>query len=150
MKGAVPVFLARFGLQGLGDWHDGAVVLVGLAAVCGHIWPLYLNFKGGKAVATAFGVILAICPLAAIVLTALYGVVFQVWRISSVASLAAAWAMPVAVGLFSNLKAYLLLSAVLSGLILWRHQENVIRLCRREEPELEPGDLHIEGHEPAR
>ncbi len=99
MKGAVPVFLARFGLQGLGGWHEPAVAAVGLAAVCGHIWPLYLGFKGGKAVATSFGVILVICPLAAMALAALYGLVFRVWRISSVASLAAAWATPAAVGL---------------------------------------------------
>ncbi len=71
MKGAVPVFLARFGLQGLGGWHEAAVAAVGLAAVCGHIWPLYLGFKGGKAVATSFGVMLVICPLAAAALLAL-------------------------------------------------------------------------------
>ena len=139
MKGAVPVFLARFGLQGLNGWHEAAVASVGLAAVCGHIWPLYLGFKGGKAVATSFGVILVICPLAALVLTGLYGLVFWQWRISSVASLAAAWATPAAVGLLSAGKINLLLSAVLSGLILWRHQENIIRLCREEEPELAAG-----------
>jgi acyl phosphate:glycerol-3-phosphate acyltransferase len=139
MKGSVPVFLARFGLQGLGGWYEPAVAAIGLAAVCGHSWPLYLGFKGGKAVATSFGVLLVICPLAALALAGLYGLVFRVWRISSVASLAAAWAMPPAVGLFSNAKTYLLLSAVLSGLIVWRHQENIVRLCREEEPELAAG-----------
>jgi glycerol-3-phosphate acyltransferase PlsY len=139
MKGAIPVFLARFGLQSLGGWHETAVASVGLAAVCGHIWPLYLGFKGGKAVATSFGVMLVICPLAAAALTGLYGLAFRVWRISSVASLAVAWAMPAAVGLLSNVKPYLLLSAVLSGLILWRHQENIVRLCRDEEPALAAG-----------
>ena len=136
MKGAVPVFLARFGLQGLNSMHEAAVAAVGLAAVCGHVWPLYLGFKGGKAVATSFGVMLVISPLAALALLGLYGLVFRVWRISSVASLAAAWATPVAVGLLSASKVNLLLSAFLSGLILWRHQENIIRLCREEEPEL--------------
>jgi acyl phosphate:glycerol-3-phosphate acyltransferase len=139
MKGAAPVFLARFGLQGLGAWHEAAVAAVALAAVCGHIWPLYLGFKGGKAVATSFGVILVICPLAAMALTGFYGLIFRVWRISSVASLAAAWATPAAVGLLSDAKVYLLLSAVLSGLILLRHQENIVRLCREEEPELASG-----------
>jgi glycerol-3-phosphate acyltransferase PlsY len=117
------------------------VAAVGLAAVCGHIWPLYLGFKGGKAVATSFGVILVICPLAAVALTALYGLVFLIWRISSVASLTAAWATPPAVGLLSDVKLYLLLSTVLSGLILWRHQENIVRLCRDEEPELAAGKM---------
>jgi glycerol-3-phosphate acyltransferase PlsY len=139
MKGAVPVFLARSGLQGLGGWHEAAVAAVGLAAVCGHIWPIYLGFKGGKAVATSFGVLLVICPLAAGALLGLYGVIFWKWRISSVASLSAAWMTPAAVGLLSGSKIYLLLSAVLSGLILWRHQENIVRLCREEEPELAVG-----------
>jgi acyl phosphate:glycerol-3-phosphate acyltransferase len=139
MKGSIPVFLARFGLQGLGGWHESAVAAVGLAAVCGHIWPLYLGFKGGKAVATSFGVILVICPLVALALTGLYGLIFRVWRISSVASLTAAWAMPPAVGLLSESKTYLFLSAILSGLIVWRHQENIVRLCREEEPELAAG-----------
>lgn len=148
LKGALPVFLARFGLQDLGGWHEAAVAAVGLAAVCGHIWPLYLRFKGGKAVATSFGVMLVICPLATMVLTALYGVVFQIWRISSIASLAAAWALPAVVGLVSSAKMYLFLSAVLSGLILWRHQDNIIRLCRREEQELAAGDLSPNVQEP--
>jgi acyl phosphate:glycerol-3-phosphate acyltransferase len=139
MKGAIPVFLTRFGLQGLDGWHEPAVAAVGLAAVCGHIWPIYLGFKGGKAVATSFGVILVICPFAAIVLTLLYGLVFRLCRISSVASLAAAWATPPIVGLLSDAKTYLFLSAILSGLILWRHQYNIIRLCRDEEPELAVG-----------
>jgi glycerol-3-phosphate acyltransferase PlsY len=148
MKGAAPVFLARFGLQGLGAWHEAAVAAVGLAAVCGHIWPLYLGFKGGKAVATSFGVILVICPLAAMGLAAFYGLIFRVWRISSVASLAVAWATPAAVGILSDAKVYLLLSAVLSGLILWRHQANIVRLCREEEPELASGDWRATASEP--
>ena len=147
MKGAAPVFLARFGLIGLGDWHEAAVATVGLAAVAGHIWPIYLGFRGGKAVATSFGVVLVISPLAAAVLAALYGLVFQRWRISSVASLTAAWALPPVVGLFVGSKVYLLLAAVLSALVLWRHQENIIRLCREQEPELMAGER--DNQEPA-
>ena len=136
LKGALPVFLARFGLTSLNGWHEAAVAAVGLAAVLGHIWPLYLRFRGGKAVATSFGVVLVISPLAAGFLAGLYALVFQRWRISAVASLTTAWALPPVVGLVSTSKIYLLLSAVLSALVLWRHQENIIRLCRAEEPEL--------------
>lgn len=141
MKGAVPVFLARFGLQNMGGWHQAAVAVVGLAAVCGHVWPLYLGFKGGKAVATSFGVILVVSPLAASALLGLYALVFWGWQISSVASLVVAWATPAAVGLLNGSKIYLLLSIILSGLILWRHQENIMRLCREEEPELTAGQI---------
>ena len=89
--------------------------------------------------ATSFGVVLVLSPPAALVLTVLYALIFSCWRISSVASLAAAWATPAVVGLMTSAKAYLLLSALLSGLILWRHRDNIIRLCRAEEPELAPG-----------
>jgi len=81
-----------------------------------------------------------LCPPAAASLAAFYGLVFRVWGISSVASLATAWMMPAMVGLMSEVKIYLLASAVLSGLILWRHQDNVIRLCRGEEPALAEGE----------
>jgi glycerol-3-phosphate acyltransferase PlsY len=139
MKGAVPVFLARFGPTGLGAWHEGAVAAVGLAAVVGHIWPIYLGFKGGKAVATSFGVVLVVAPLAAAVLAGLYALIFRRWRISAVASLATAWALPPVIGLLSPVKVYLLLGAILSALVLWRHQDNIIRLCREQEPELTAG-----------
>jgi glycerol-3-phosphate acyltransferase PlsY len=139
LKGAVPVFLARFGLSGLAGWHEAAVAAVGLAAVIGHIWPVYLGFRGGKAVATSFGVVLVLSPLTAAVLAGLYVLILQRWRISAVASLATAWALPPLMGLLSSAKIYLALSAVLSALILWRHQDNIIRLCRDQELELRSG-----------
>ncbi len=72
LKGALPVFLALSWLAPLGAWHDAAVAVVGLAAVLGHIWPVFLLFQGGKAVATAFGVVAVLCPLSYIlVLTAM-------------------------------------------------------------------------------
>ena len=57
LKGALPVLLASFWLSPLGAWREGAVAVVGGAAVLGHVFPLYLKFKGGKGVATAFGVV---------------------------------------------------------------------------------------------
>jgi len=138
LKGAVPVFLARFGLTDLGGWHEAAVAGVGLAAVAGHIWPLYLGFRGGKAVATSFGVVLVISPPTAVALAGLYALILQRWHISAVASLATAWALPPLVGLLVASKTYLGLSAVLSALILWRHRENIIRLCRDQELALGP------------
>lgn len=139
MKGAVPVFLARTSAPGWGSWHEAAVAGVALAAVAGHIWPLYLGFKGGKAVATSAGVLLAISPLATLLLIGLYGLLFWRWRTSSLASVLTAWAAPLAVGLLGSSKTYLLLSGILSGLILWRHVENIHRWAKGEEPELIAG-----------
>lgn len=135
-KGALPVLLARFWLIPPGPWHDAAVALVGAAAVLGHVFSLYLGFKGGKGVATAFGVVLALCPLAGLGLVFIYLLAIYQTRIFSLSALIAAWLSPVAVGLFSNSKAYLLLAGALSGLILVCHRENLRRFFRGEEPRI--------------
>jgi glycerol-3-phosphate acyltransferase PlsY len=109
---------------------------VGLAAVLGHIWPVFLKFQGGKAVATAFGVVAVLCPWAAVNLVLVYLVTLYQVRIFSVGALLCAWLLPLAVGLFCDSKAYLFLAGVLSGLILVRHRENLLRLARGEEPRI--------------
>ncbi len=136
LKGAVPVFLAVYWLTPLGAWHDSAVAAVGLAAVLGHVWPIFLNFRGGKAVATTFGVVAVLCPLAALNLLVVYGLTLYQVRIFSVGALVCAWLLPLAVGLFCDSKAYLLLAGIFSGLVLVRHRENLIRLSRGEEPHI--------------
>ena len=136
LKGALPVFLALYWLAPLGAWHDAAVAVVGLAAVLGHIWPVFLLFQGGKAVATAFGVVAVLCPWAAVNLLLVYLVTLYQVRIFSVGALLCAWLLPLAVGLFCDSKAYLFLAGVLSGLILVRHRENLLRLARGEEPRI--------------
>lgn len=133
LKGAVPVLLARFWLTS-GPWQDEAVALVGAAAVLGHVFPLYLRFKGGKGVATALGVVTALCPGAGLSLILIYLVAIYQTRIFSISALIATWLAPVAMGLFCASKAYLLLAAVLSGLILICHRENLARYFRGEEP----------------
>lgn len=62
LKGTLPVLAALYWLPSWEGWRDSAVAAVGLAAVLGHIFPIYLNFKGGKAVATVFGVVAALPP----------------------------------------------------------------------------------------
>jgi glycerol-3-phosphate acyltransferase PlsY len=136
VKGAVPVFLALYWLTSLGTWHDAAVSAVGLAAVLGHVFPIYLKFQGGKAVATAFGVIAVLCPLAAVNLVVVYALTLYQVRIFSMGAVICAWLLPLAVGLFCDSKAYLFLAGVLSGLVLVRHRDNLIRLARGEEPRL--------------
>ena len=136
LKGALPVFLALSWLAPLGAWQDAAVAVVGLAAVLGHIWPVFLLFQGGKAVATAFGVVAVLCPWAAVNLVLVYLVTLYQVRIFSVGALLCAWLLPLAVGLFCDSKAYLFLAGVLSGLILVRHRENLLRLAKGEEPHI--------------
>ena len=131
------------------------MALVAAAAVMGHVFPLYLGFKGGKAVATTFGVVAVLAPWAALNLVAVYILALYQTRTFSVSALICAWLLPVAVGLFSDSKAYLLLAGALSGLILVCHRENLERFFRaknrglnRRRPEA-PGIRPGPGAQPA-
>lgn len=135
VKGAAPTFVALYWLSPLGEWAEAAVATVGLAAVVGHVFPLFLRFIGGKGVATAFGVVAVLAPWAALHLAAVYALAVYISRVFSVASLLCAWLLPVAVGLFSDSKAYLLMAGILSGIILLRHRDNIVRLVHGEEPQ---------------
>ena len=135
-KGALPVGLALAWPRPLGPWQDAAVALVGAAAALGHCFPLYLGFKGGKAVATSFGVVAVLAPWAALNLALVYLLALSQTRIFSISALIVAWLLPVAMGLFSDSKAYLLLAGGLSGLILVRHRDNLARFFQGNEPRL--------------
>jgi glycerol-3-phosphate acyltransferase PlsY len=136
LKGALPVLLACFYLTPLGTWQEAGVSLVGAAAVLGHVFPLYLRFHGGKAVATTFGVVAVLAPWAALNLVLVYVLVLWQTRIFSLSALICAWLLPLAMGLFSDSKTYLLLAGGLSGLILLLHRPNLERLFREEEPRI--------------
>lgn len=135
-KGALPVFLGCYWLTPLGAWQESALALVGAAVVLGHVFPLYLSFQGGKGVATSFGMVAVLAPWAALNLALVYLLALYQTRIFSVAALIGAWLLPLAVGLFSNSKAYLLLAGGLSGLILITHRQNLERLIKGEEPRI--------------
>jgi len=129
VKGALPVALALRLVPDLPTVH----VLVGLAAVLGHVYPVWLKLHGGKGVATALGVLLVLAPLAALAAGAAYITVFAVWRVSSLGSLAAG-ATAVGTSAFTaRAPEYAGLSAVLFALMLWTHRSNIGRLLRRTE-----------------
>ncbi|WP_163868202.1 glycerol-3-phosphate 1-O-acyltransferase PlsY [Myxococcus eversor] len=129
VKGALPVALALRLVPDLPTVH----VLVGLAAVLGHVYPVWLKLHGGKGVATALGVLLVLAPLAALAAGAAYISIFAVWRVSSLGSLAAG-ATAVGTSAFTARAAeYTGLSAVLFALMLWTHRSNIGRLLRRTE-----------------
>ncbi|AMO74165.1 MULTISPECIES: glycerol-3-phosphate 1-O-acyltransferase PlsY [Pseudomonas] len=117
-KGLVPVLVAR--LFGLGAMQEA---WVGVAAVIGHLYPLYFNFRGGKGVATAAGMLLALYPPAALLAAVAWLLTFRLSRTSSLASLVAT---PLTLPLLAwQLPAALLPMTVLTGLIVWRHRGNL-------------------------
>ena len=128
-KGWIPVLIV---LQ-LGSTTTVAA-LVGVAAFCGHLFPIFLKFKGGKGVATALGVLLALAPMATLILIALFAVVMLVTRTVSLASMIAAVAAPALFWFFSYAAAVVVTSAFLAIMIILRHRSNIQRLLAGTEP----------------
>ena len=124
LKGAVAVLIAR-----LFHAEPFFLALAALAAVIGHIFPCFFQFKGGKGVATAFGGILMLTPFIALLLAVLWLVVVFATRFVSLASLITAAAAPILVLIFSSLRmAYFLPLLIMAGLIIWKHKDNIRRL----------------------
>ena len=150
-KGAGPVLASGLAMHVIGNSElfartTALWMSVGLAAVLGHIFPIYLRFKGGKGVATAFGALAAFWPwmtLATLVALVTWVVVAKATRYVSVASVAAAIALPIAM-LASQIASwptgtsgerfasggwpYVGLAVLLSVLVIWRHRGNLARL----------------------
>jgi len=129
LKGALPVMLAV-------RWVPDAPVVhvaVGLAAVLGHIYPVWLKLQGGKGVATALGVLLVLVPQAALAGAVMYVAVFAIGRVSSLGSLAAGATAVGTSALTARAMEYAGLSALLFALMLWTHRGNIGRLARRTE-----------------
>ncbi|MBN2231211.1 MAG: glycerol-3-phosphate 1-O-acyltransferase PlsY [Deltaproteobacteria bacterium] len=124
LKGALPVLVAHAVFPGRPAVAAGA----GLLAVTGHIFPLYLGFKGGKGVATALGVFLTLAPPAVAVEVLIFGLTLGVTRIVAAGSMVAALTLPVCTCLLGYPAAVTLAAAVTGGLVVYRHRENLKRL----------------------
>ena len=123
VKGVVPIVIAR--LLGLEDW---ALAAVALATFLGHLYPVFFGFRGGKGVATALGILLALLPVLGLSVLGLWILVFAVTRVSSMAALLAAiGAVPIVFAVSSETSMRVLIM-VLVPLILWRHRSNIRRL----------------------
>lgn len=109
--------------------------IVGLAAVLGHVFPLYFGFKGGKGVATAIGVTLGLSFISGILMAAVWGVIAFVFRYSSLASLVAVVLAPIFLLIFSH-GAYFIPSVLIAALIVWKHKDNITRLQNKTESKI--------------
>ena len=123
LKGLLPVLIARQ----LG-FADAWVAAAGLAALLGHVYTIFLGFKGGKGVATALGVFLGISPLAVLVALAVFVAVVFKWRYISLGSVTAAAVMPVAVALIDWEPLVVALTVAVALLVITKHRENIKRL----------------------
>ena len=122
---------------GLVDW---AVVAAGLAALAGHIWPIWLGGKGGKAVATGLGMLLGLTWPVGLASFGVFLAVLSLSRVVSLSSVMAALALPLLMAAWSaptGLRpAYMALAVLTTLLVVWRHRANLQRLWAGTEPRL--------------
>lgn len=129
-KGAAAVLIART------LWGNEAAAVAGAAAFIGHIFPVWLRFRGGKGVATFFGVMIAAYWPVGLAAGATWLIVAAVLRYSSLAALAAAVLSPLYAVLFHQTKGAALLALLTAALIVLRHRTNITRLMRGQEPKI--------------
>jgi glycerol-3-phosphate acyltransferase PlsY len=134
-KGALPALAAGWLAAG-SPAQAACVALAGAGAVLGHIWPLFLGFNGGKGVATAAGVFLAVSPLALVTAAAVFGLLVWRFRYVSLGSVGAALTLPVATWLWGAEPAYTGLAVLVAALVVGRHRENIRRLREGREHRL--------------
>ena len=130
-KGAAAVLLAR--AFGQSDWIQ---VLAGLTALAGHIWPVWLGFKGGKAVATGLGMFLGLAWPVGLASFGVFLLTLWLFRIVSLSSVLAAVSLPLLMIRFSGIGSYILIALVAMGLVLWRHRSNLSRILEGSEPKV--------------
>jgi glycerol-3-phosphate acyltransferase PlsY len=137
-KGAAAVLLARFLLAGAGhDAAETAAALAGGSAFIGHLFPVWLKFRGGKGMATFLGVMLAVAWPAGLLACATWAATAWLSRISSLSALAAAALAPLYVfGTDQEPIAKLYLAVAMAVLVFVRHHANIRRLLKGEEPRI--------------
>ena len=115
-------------------------VLAGISAISGHIWPIWLKGKGGKAVATGLGMFLALSWKVGLASFGIFLIVLAKYKFVSLSSISAAIFLPIF--MFLNLgnffHPYLIISLIVSILVIWKHRTNIKRLLKGEESKINP------------
>lgn len=123
------------------QWYQAewAILLIALAPFIGHLFSPFLRFKGGKGVATALGSVLGVAPLIGLfLLIAWIGAVAK-WRYSSGGALTAFGLLPIIAALVRPTGPFMLFSLIVTGLIVVKHKENIVRLCKGTESKMGQG-----------
>jgi len=134
-KGFVAVtVLAAIAASGRSSFSEPMMkVLLGIAAIAGHNWTVFLKFKGGKGVATSAGVFLGIACVPVLIAAAVFAVIVLGTRIVSVGSMSAALVLPIAMVALHAEREFVAFGIVAAALVLVRHRSNIKRLLKGEE-----------------
>ena len=113
---------------------DEIAIIAAAGALIGHLYPVWLKFRGGKGVATLLGVLIPLLPIAAGVYAAIWLLLLLTFRISSVGGIAATVSAPITALILHSIYFPMLLGFAL--LVLWKHRENIVRLMKGTEPRI--------------
>ncbi len=127
-KGIFSIYLVRFL-----NIDSTLLAIAGLAVICGHDWSLFLGFKGGKGIATTFGVVFALNPIISILAVLVWGIVIIATRYASLSSICAIISIFVFTILFKQPYEYIVFSAIILILGIFKHKENIKRLKLKKE-----------------
>lgn len=128
-KGAVPTYAFPMWANAGPAW----AAAFGCAAIAGHVWPVWLRFRGGKGVATGGGMFLVLAPIATVVALTLWLVVVSATRIASIGSLLAATSLPILTWASGRPPEVIAVAAAAAAFVFWTHRANLVRLWRGEE-----------------
>ncbi len=133
LKGFIAVKIAYFFLSG-----NIFQVLAGLLAITGHIWPIWLKGKGGKAVATGLGMFIALSWKVGLASFGTFLIMISLTKIVSLSSITAAILLPIYmfkyIGTFND--PYTIFSFIVAIIVIWKHRSNINRILKGEEPKL--------------
>ena len=113
--------------------YDFYRIFLGLVAVCGHIWPVFLGFKGGKGVATTIGVGLAIAPVPLTVSLFIWTAVFSMTKYVSLSSIISLMIFPILTAILNYSLYTIIFSIVICAIVIYKHKENIRRLLEGKE-----------------
>ncbi len=130
LKGALPVVLAKTLTV---DIYGIYAVVSAIFVIIGHSKPIFLQFKGGKSVASGVGTILALNPLVGLSIAAIWGIITYISKYVSLGSIIALVLSPFLMYLFKNPIGYIAYCAIAAIYIVWLHRENIVRLIKGEE-----------------
>ena len=135
LKGLAAVMIAKYFAPGTPGFPSDLAVAAGIAAILGHIFPIWLRFKGGKGVATALGVFIALVPMAALCAVGVFIVVFAITRYVSLASILAAVVLPVFCMLWIPDRSPIFIGGIIfiALLVIAKHHANIARLKQGKE-----------------
>ncbi|MDD5005654.1 MAG: glycerol-3-phosphate 1-O-acyltransferase PlsY [Candidatus Omnitrophica bacterium] len=143
-KGIIPIiFLADLTTTKLNISSDSLRLILGLTSICGHNWTVFLKFKGGKGIATTFGVLIGLAikniliAKAISILALVWFVTFFIWQYVSLASIVSALSLPILLYVFKLGPDVIFFGIIMSVFAIFRHKSNILRLIQHKENRLD-------------